>query len=64
MTPLSALAMMVFVLLYLPCLATVATIKQETGSFKWTLFSITYSTSLAWVAAFCVYQGGKIIGFS
>jgi ferrous iron transport protein B len=64
MTPLSALAMMVFVLLYLPCLATVATIKQETGSYKWTLFSITYSTSLAWVAAFCVYQGGKIIGFS
>ncbi|PXF56335.1 MAG: ferrous iron transport protein B [Deltaproteobacteria bacterium] len=64
MTPLSALAMMVFVLLYLPCLATVATIKQETGSFKWTLFSITYCTSLAWVAAFCVYQGGKIIGFS
>ena len=64
MTPLSALAMMVFVLLYLPCIATVATIKQETGSFKWTLFSITYSTSLAWVAAFCVYQGGKIIGFS
>ena len=62
MTPLSALAMMVFVLLYLPCLATVATIKQETGSFKWTLFSITYSTSLAWVAAFCVFQGGKIIG--
>ncbi|MDL1959967.1 MAG: ferrous iron transport protein B [Deltaproteobacteria bacterium] len=64
MTPLSALAIMVFVLLYLPCLATVATIKQETGSFKWTLFSITYCTSLAWVAAFCVYQGGKIIGFS
>lgn len=63
MTPLSALAMMVFVLLYLPCIATVAAIKQETGSFKWTLFSITYSTLLAWVAAFCVYQGGKIIGF-
>ncbi|MBW1671256.1 MAG: ferrous iron transport protein B, partial [Deltaproteobacteria bacterium] len=62
MTPLSALAMMVFVLLYLPCIATVATIKQETGSFKWTLFSVTYSTLLAWVAAFCVYQGGKILG--
>jgi ferrous iron transport protein B len=64
MTPLSALAMMVFVLLYLPCIATVATIKQETNSYKWTLFSIIYTTSLAWVAAFCVYQGGKIIGFS
>jgi len=64
MTPLSALAMMVFVLLYLPCLATVTTIKQETGSAKWMLFSIAYSTLIAWVAAFCVYQGGRVIGFS
>jgi ferrous iron transport protein B len=64
MTPLSALAIMVFVLLYMPCIATVATIKQETGSLKWTFFSVTYNTSLAWVAAFCVYQGGKIMGFS
>ena len=64
MTPLSALAMMVFVLLYLPCLATITTIKQETGSTRWMLFSIVYSTSIAWVAAFCVYQGGRILGFS
>ena len=64
MTKLSALAMMVFVLLYLPCLATITTIKQETGSIKWMFFSIAYSTSVAWVAAFCVYQGGRIIGFS
>ncbi len=64
MTPLSALAMMVFVLLYLPCLATVAAIRQETASFKWTIFSITYNTSLAWVVAFCLYHGGKIMGFS
>jgi ferrous iron transport protein B len=63
MTPLSALAMMVFVLLYLPCLATIAAIKRETGSFKWAAFSIVFSTSVAWVAAFCVYQGGKIIGY-
>ncbi len=64
MTPLSALSMMVFVLLYLPCLATVAAIKRETGSFKWMFFSIAYNTSIAWFAAFCVYQGGKILGFS
>lgn len=64
MTPLSALAMMTFVLLYLPCLATVATIKRETNSLKWTIFSIAYSTSIAWTAAFCIYQGGKILGFS
>jgi len=64
MTSLSALSLMVFVLLYLPCVATIATIRRETGSLKWTLFSIVYSTSLAWVAAFCVYQGGKILGLS
>ena len=63
MTSLSALSLMVFVLLYLPCVATIATIRRETGSLKWTLFSIAYSTSLAWIVAFCVYQGGKILGF-
>jgi ferrous iron transport protein B len=60
MTLLSALSMMVFVLLYLPCLATIATIKKETGSYKWMLFSICYSTSVAWIAAFLVYQGGRM----
>jgi ferrous iron transport protein B len=64
MTPLSALSMMVFVLLYLPCLATVAAIRRETGSIKLMWFSIFYSTSLAWVMAFLVYQGGRLLGFS
>jgi ferrous iron transport protein B len=64
MTSLSALAMMVFVLLYLPCLATIAAIRRETGSLRWTFFSIAYSTSLAWVAAFGVWQGGRLLGFS
>ncbi|MEW5734684.1 MAG: ferrous iron transport protein B [Thermodesulfobacteriota bacterium] len=62
MTPLSALAMMVFVLLYVPCLATVATIRQETNSWKWAAFSICYSTALAWIAAFVVFQGGRLLG--
>lgn len=62
MTPLSALSMMIFVLLYLPCLATVAAIKRETGSFKWMFFSIAYNTSVAWFVAFLVYQGGKFLG--
>jgi ferrous iron transport protein B len=64
MTPLSALSMMIFVLLYLPCFATIAAIKRETGSFKWMFFSIAYTTCLAWVVAFSVYQGGKLIGFN
>ncbi|RJQ76706.1 MAG: ferrous iron transport protein B [Desulfobacteraceae bacterium] len=63
MTPLSALSMMMFVLLYLPCLATVAAIRRETGSVRWMLFSITYSTSLAWLVALVVYQGGLLLGF-
>ncbi|MES0446268.1 MAG: ferrous iron transport protein B, partial [Desulfobacterales bacterium] len=63
MTPLSALAMMTFVLLYLPCLATITTIRREIGSYSWMFFSVVYSTLLAWVVAFCVYQGGRIIGF-
>jgi ferrous iron transport protein B len=64
MTPLSALAMMVFVLLYLPCLATTTAIKKETGSYKWMFFSIGYSTSMAWFMAFLVYQGGKLLGYN
>ena len=62
MSKLSALAMMMFVLLYVPCLATIAAIKRETGSLKWTIFSMAYSTSLAWFMAFFVYQGGKLLG--
>jgi len=63
MTPLSALSMMVFVLLYVPCLATVAAIRRETGSSKWMAFNIVYSTTLAWVASFCVYQTGQLLGY-
>ena len=63
MSRLSALSMMVFVLLYLPCLATVSAIKRESGSLKWTLLSIVYNTCIAWFAAFCVYQGGTLLGF-
>ncbi len=64
MTPLSAFSMMVFVLLYVPCLATIATIRKETASWKWTLFNIGYSTALAWFVAFCVYQGGRWLGIA
>jgi ferrous iron transport protein B len=64
MTPLSALSMMVFVLLYLPCLATTTAIRRETGSTRWMLFSVAYSTAVAWGMAFIVYQGGRLLGFS
>jgi ferrous iron transport protein B len=64
MTPLSAYAMMAFVLIYIPCLATVSVIRRETNSWKWTAFSIAYSTALAWLVAFIIYQGGKAIGLA
>ncbi len=64
MTPLSAFALMVFVLLYLPCLATAVTIRRETGSRHWAAFSVIYSTLLAWIVAFVVYQGGMLMGLS
>ncbi|RJQ56934.1 MAG: ferrous iron transport protein B [Desulfobacteraceae bacterium] len=63
MTPLSALSMMIFVLFYLPCLATTSAIRRETGSYRWMLFSITYSTATAWLMSFIVYQGGRLLGF-
>ncbi|TDK58354.1 ferrous iron transport protein B [Bacillus salipaludis] len=61
-TPLSAYSFMVFILLYIPCLATVATIFKETGSKKWTVFSMVYALTIAYVLALIVYQGGKLIG--
>jgi ferrous iron transport protein B len=63
MEPLAALSMMVFVLLYLPCLATVAAIRRETGSTGWMVFGIAYNTSVAWGVAFAVYQGGRLLGY-
>ena len=59
-TPAAALAFMVFVLLYFPCIATFIAIKQEGGGWKWAIFSAIYTIILAWVAAFAVYQIGSI----
>ena len=61
-TPLAAYSFMVFILLYIPCLATTATIYKETGSKKWTGFSIVYALVLAYLLSFIVYQGGKLLG--
>jgi len=61
-TPLIAYAFMVFVLLYIPCLSTAAVIRKETGSWGWMFFSIGYSTVLAWITSFVIYQGGRLIG--
>lgn len=60
-TPLAALAYMLFVLIYFPCIATLAAIKQESGSWKWALFAAGYTTVLAWCIAFVVYHLGNLI---
>ncbi|MFO7988473.1 MAG: ferrous iron transport protein B [Desulfotignum sp.] len=60
MTPQSALAMMVFVLLYVPCFATVVTIYKET-SLKWACFNVIYTTLVAWTLSFLVYQTGMFL---
>jgi len=59
-TPLIAFAFMVFSLLYVPCVATIGTIRSETNSRKWPWFSIAYSTGVAWIAATLIYQIGRV----
>lgn len=57
----NAYALMIFCLLYTPCIATIATIKRETGSWKWTLGMVVFQLVLAWAAAVAVFQTGRII---
>ncbi|WP_288910065.1 ferrous iron transport protein B [uncultured Bacteroides sp.] len=60
-TPLVAFCYMVFVLIYFPCIATLAAIKGESGSWKWGLFTAVYTTVLAWIVAFVVHQVGGLL---
>ena len=59
-SPLVALSLMIFVLLYFPCVATVSAIVNESGSWRWGLFVVVYTCSLAWVCSFIVYQTGRL----
>lgn len=58
-TPLVAYCFMLFVLIYFPCMAAIAAIRKEAGR-RWAFFTVFYTTSLAWVVAFCVYQIGRL----
>lgn len=60
-TPLIAFSYLLFVLIYFPCIATIAAIKGETGSWKWAAFAAVYTTLLAWIVSACVYQIGSLI---
>ena len=61
-TTLSAISLLVFVLLYVPCVATLGAIRHEFGS-SWAVTSAIYQTAVAWMIAFMIYQGGLLLGF-
>ena len=59
-TPLVALSFMFFVSIYTPCIATIAVVRKTTKSKKWTVFMIAYTTILAWVVSFAIYNIGSL----
>lgn len=59
-TPLIAFCYLLFVLIYFPCIATIAAIKNESGSWRWALFAAGYTTMLAWTVSAAVYQIGRL----
>ncbi len=59
-TPLVAYGMMIFILLYFPCIAAIAAIRKEAG-WRWALFTVVYTTGLAWVVSGLVYQIGRLL---
>jgi ferrous iron transport protein B len=62
-TPLTALTLMVFFVLAMQCMSTVAVVRRETNSWRWPIFMIGYMTGLAYVASMLTYQGGKLLGY-
>ena len=61
-TPLIAIALMVFFVLACQCMATVAIVKRETNSWRWPIVMVVYMTTIAYIGALIVYQGGKLLG--
>ena len=60
-SPLVAFSFMLFILTYFPCIGVVAAIKREAGDWKWPAFIVFYTTGVAWLLSFIVYQSGKLI---
>lgn len=58
---LRALSFLIFILIYFPCVGVVAAVKKETGGWKWPIFLIVYTTGLAWLLAFMVFQLGRLL---
>jgi len=62
-TPLLGIAIMVYYVLAMQCISTIAVVRRETDGWKWPLFQLVYMTALAWIVTFAVYQGGRALGF-
>jgi ferrous iron transport protein B len=62
-TTLTAISLLVYFVLAMQCMATLAVVKRETNGWKWPIFMQVYLTALAWIAAFIVYQGGRMLGW-
>ncbi|MBI4211839.1 MAG: ferrous iron transport protein B [Deltaproteobacteria bacterium] len=62
-TPMVAISLLVFYVLACQCMSTVAVVKRETNTWRWPIFMVGYMTSLAYIAAFVVYQGGRMFGW-
>lgn len=62
-TPLTAVSFMVMTLLYTPCAAVLGTVKKETGSTKWTIFTALYTFAIGWICSVLVFQIGTLLGF-
>ncbi|MBW2731407.1 MAG: ferrous iron transport protein B [Deltaproteobacteria bacterium] len=63
-TPLMGLSLLLFFMIALQCLSTVAVVRQETGGWRWTAFQLLYLYGLAYIVSFSVYQGGRLLGWS
>ncbi len=61
-TPLVGASYLLFILIYMPCVAVIATVSKESGSWKWALFLMVYTTVLAWLLSFAVFQAGSLLG--
>ncbi len=60
-TPLAAYSYLLFILIYFPCIAVIVAVKKESGGWKWAIFLAVYTTSLAWIVSFSVYQIGSLL---
>ena len=60
LNPLIAFSFMLFILTYFPCVGVIAAIKRESGSWRWAAFTVFYTTAIAWLLSFIVYQTGSL----